>query len=487
MFMIRRDAARAFNATSSVFPDIDTESLASRMQLRKRGLERGGQDLPPSDQAGFDIVENEIVDAVGSLRRQGLNSFEQHLKVYATRIARSATERSEIASIASRTDTEFQAEVSAWRNHIANEKAHVADAYLKFDDFRKKHRRIGAPLTGSGWFKFLSIAAFMLVVEAVMNGFLFREASSQGALGGFFVAFVIAALNVLLAAICARIGRYLNHTWFFLKLFGFAGFVAGLACAFGMGLAAAHYRDMALRLQDLAAARNAALQRLIASPLTLDSVESWFLVGLSLVIALITAWKAVGIDDPYPGFTQHWKHLREARESYANVVDDAIETLRNKSEEASEDLTQRSEDARLSVTGAIDAVHGATSLRGHLRTFLESCDQKARMLLGIYWESNAETRTGPRPPHFSKSFAFEPFSIPEADLSMAENARRDEEKIASIVEKTVERIRESAKAAIDAFPSIDELEAGTVCRPGSGVPGPETAPDADRCGAGAEV
>ena len=457
-----------FDPTTRVFPDINVENLTKDLGLERVGLDRGKNDIPGPEDQGFDSVEHEITSVVGTLRMKGLDYFQQHQQVYAERLGRAAESRVEIETIAGDAEVDFQAEVKIWNGIMANKRNMVSVSGGELQRFYERNRVDGAAKEGSGVYKFIGLATVMLVIESLGNGLLFREASTQGLLGGFVIAVSISVLNVGFASLTGLLARNFNHVRWLRKLSALV-LVAGFAVLVAaINLAAAHFRDAATSVGEMETAAATALTQFAMSPHQLDSLQSWLLVGLGFLIAIIAGWKGYCIDDPYPGFGRVWRQMIHARDQYARSLEQAIDELVEARDDAVGRLREESEAARGRIEEAVDALAGQSSLRGRLDLFLEQCDQKANHLLAIYRDANRSSRKAGSPAHFSESYSFKPFVSEGPDAGIVDAARTEQEEIKGIVSSVIERIYAAAKDAISSYPETHELEeqnlSGTVLK-----------------------
>ncbi len=452
-----------FDPTTDVFPPINVDKIASDLRLEQAGSDRGAKDLPGPDDHGFDSVEHRIIDAIDALRHKGLDHYHQHQKVYAERLARASESRVEVETIAGDAETDFQAEVKIWNAIMANQRKMVSVAGTALERFYERNRIEGAAQDGSGWPKFLGLAAFMIVIESFGNGLLFREASMQGLLGGFVIAVAISVLNVGFASLTGILARGFHHVRWLRRLLALipVTVIGALICA--VNLAAAHFRDAATGNQDgMEAAARAALSELQVAPHVLDSLQSWLLVGLGLLIAIAAGWKAHGIDDPYPGFGRVWRQMTDARVGYAGELEKAVEHIVEARDEAVARLREESGAARDRIEEAFDSLAGQGSLRGRLSLFLELCDQRANHLLAIYRDANRAARTAEPPAHFAERFTFAPFVADQVDGGVMDAAKREQEEISIVISSAIDKIFGGAKEAIDSYPETHELEEQTL-------------------------
>ena len=71
--------------TVTIFPTTDERSLATRLDIDRRGRADGAQELPPAGATDLGATEQEIVSALSSIRSQGLSDYAQELKTYEER------------------------------------------------------------------------------------------------------------------------------------------------------------------------------------------------------------------------------------------------------------------------------------------------------------------------------------------------------------------------------------------------------------------
>ncbi len=91
-----------------IFPSIDFNALGKQLRLEVRGLKNGRAGHPDSGATEFDPVENEIVNTVDAIRRQGLARAADYEKVYRDRITDGGAFGPGIREIANNADTDFR-------------------------------------------------------------------------------------------------------------------------------------------------------------------------------------------------------------------------------------------------------------------------------------------------------------------------------------------------------------------------------------------
>ena len=456
--ILRIPKSDRFGPTTAVFPNIIVDEIKKDLQLERLGSDRGKNDLPGQQEQGLDSVEIQVVRVIEMHRRKGLEHFQQHQHVYTERLCRASESNVNIEIIASEVEAEFDALVKDWKAKMANTNRMVSIAGDGLRHFCKKNQIDGAPREGSGVYKFVSIAIVMLVIESLCNGLLFREASSQGLLGGFIIAVSISVLNVGFASLTGLVARNLNHIHWLRKISSLVLITVFSSMLVAINFAAAHFRDAATLVKEMETAATIALNQFVTAPLLLASLQSWLLAGLGFLIAIIAGWKAYRIDDPYPGYGRVWRQMAHARDDYAQVLGQAIEELLEAHDDAIRRLEDESTTAHSRFDDAVNALAGQKSLRECLDLFLQQCDQGANYLLTIYRDTNRAARKAGAPVHFSKPFAFKTIAIDQPDTGVIDSARTYQEKVNGIVKHTVDRIGTAYKDAIASYPDIQTLE-----------------------------
>ena len=189
----------AFVPTSAVFPPIDTDRLAAELALAKEGATRGAKVQPPTDEVGLDAVEARIVERVSDLRRKGLDTYFENVRVYDTRLARAVDAREAVEMAASTARAEFQAAVAVWQARMATPAANIELAKTAFRRFRTDHGVLHVSVKGN-LLSWMFVALLVVTIESAANAFLFRAVMSTGWVGGLVIAGAISAANVAIAS-----------------------------------------------------------------------------------------------------------------------------------------------------------------------------------------------------------------------------------------------------------------------------------------------
>lgn len=447
----------AFIPTSAVFPSIDAERIARDLRLKENGTDRGKRDLPGSDEQSLDAIEMSVVDRVEELRRKGLENYEANKEVYSKRLSLASTAHLEIKGVAGAARGDFALEVKAYRARMSGLVAALRDWKHALDAFRKRHG-LERPAFESG--SLVATAVILLgcvMVETLLNGYLFAQKNELGYLGGFLIAGLVSIVNVGMASLAGFFSRFSRHRNYLVKLCGVTIILGWLGFTGGFNLVLAHFRDEVQALNSWSAAASGAIDHALASPLGLTSVESWLLMIWGCLVALFAFLKFVFFGEPYLGYGRISRRYERALDDYADILDDALGSLRDKRDEAIAQLQDANRLVREQIGDAIDALYGQRLMRSHLAAFLQQCDLKANALLKIYRDENRAARKADSPRHFDEAFTFAPFADSDLREQHREHAEKELGEISAIVDSAIDAIHADYRTLMEEYPDAHVL------------------------------
>jgi len=449
----------SFDPSSAVFPSINSDKLSHELKLKDEGKGRGSKNLPGSEDQNLDSIEMRIVQRVEELRRKGLENYENHQRIYAERLSRAAEARKEVEIVAGKARTDFLAEVKHWNLQLATPTEKLFESYRWRQDFREKHRLSRPANEFGGWLKTFALVFMLILVETVLNGYLFAQQNALGLVGGALAALLVSIANVGMSSLLGFYCRFVLHRNWILKFLGFAMIVLWIVLAMGFNLAVAHFRDALESVGDWGEAAQRATETLISQPLSLASIESWLLVVIGALISIFAFLKGIYTDDPYLGYGKVSRSVLKARENYSDLTSDAIEKLEDHRDNAIHSLQDAHEEVRRGISEAVDALYGQSSLQAQLRSFLEQCEIKVAALLGEYRDANVEARSDPTPKSFNERYAFDEIKIvPIGDSPRKADAESEQQKVSDLVSKTINDIFEEFGNSVDPYREIEAVQ-----------------------------
>lgn len=198
-----RTSTNSFVPGSAVFPNVDVDKVSKDLDLTKHAAERGRQNRPAADEGSLDPVEAQIVEKVSEVRRLGLNNYEDHVRVYAQRLARAADARTQIETQIGNARTETSGLIKVWDGFLQNDESDVTMRSREYREFVERNR-LGSRTArdAANRLMFWLVLIFMVLVESVMNATFFATSNEQGLFGGFTIAVAIAFVNIGFAVLC---------------------------------------------------------------------------------------------------------------------------------------------------------------------------------------------------------------------------------------------------------------------------------------------
>ncbi|TNC49331.1 hypothetical protein FHG66_11405 [Rubellimicrobium rubrum] len=434
-------SSEAFVPTAEVFPDIDAEAIARRLRLKDKGRDNGARDMPGPQETSLDGVEMSIVLEIERHRRMGLDNYAKWKDVYAGRLSKAHTASLEVREAAGAASGSFEHDVANYRGLLTVYHKDLEEWSRALTDFRdRNHLRRPAFDPTNKWVTALILLVSFLI-ESALNGVLFAARNEFGLLGGTGIAVLVSVINLALAILAGLASREVRHVSWGRKLVGLVLTGSLMALIGGYNLAVAHFRDALETIPVWQEAARAGLLSLQATPLALDSIQSWQLALFGVVIALVTFLKFAFSGESYPGYQKVTKQFRNALAGYVDTYQDALDSLDNKRQEAVDDLKGANEEVQSKVGDAIDALYGHRRMHSHLSTFLAQCDLKVQMLLKTYRDHNRGARRSPAPAHFDTDYQFAEFVDMEIETGHRAGAQREVEEIGRIVEAAIESIQ----------------------------------------------
>lgn len=395
---------------AGLFEPIDTTAVARRLDLAKRGAERGQQNVPASTQVALDEIEQTIVQEITAAwtvqKSQAIGTIRA-LEDTATRF-NVAAQLAQLRLAASNARASFAAARQDVVGRLARYRSDAAEAATELADFRERHRLKRPARDPGGRMTAAGLLIFLVAFESVLNGVFFQKGSQFGLIGGVGTAIGISLFNVM-AMFVVGFGplRYLHHRSWLLKFLMFiicTGMLAGMVFLHAF---AAHLRDATARAGE-AQAFQAAIATLWSAPWALSELSSWYLFGLGLLFGLGALWKGYRQDDPYPGYGAISRRARLAEIGYDEAQRDLLDELRA----VREDTIQQFDDALVALPHearkAGEARADALALAARFATYEDHLEECANTLLSTYRDSNRGARSSAAPAHFAERWHLQP-------------------------------------------------------------------------------
>lgn len=455
----------AFTPSGAVFPEIDKGHLEKNLKLAEKGHKRGKAGQPASEANAPDHVEMEVISRVEELRRRGLDSFESHRRVYSERLGRATAARMAVEQETQDAISRFEQIVIEYQARMVSPQEQLKEAFAYREQFRKEHRLGTRPARPAiGWGKVIALGLVMVLIESLLNGYLFSQSNPLGLVGGVIAAVLVSAANVSISTSLGMAVKIINSRKIFAKLAGL--FVVTLSTGFAVvyNLGVAHFREAVETAPEWRAASERALVTLVEAPAGLETIESWLLLVIGAFISIVAFIKGFASSDLYPGYSQVSQAVHEAREEYIHYLQEAIETLEEQRDETVAGLRETGDEVQRQIDDSVDALFGQSFLISAASTFLEQCDIAVQYLLSVYRDANKAAREDTPPAYFESTYAFQRVELKPVDEERREDAQRAVQEINELISNATQQIYDAYSRAVKAHRNLDELQGTNYAR-----------------------
>lgn len=403
-----RDASRRrhdYDPSTVRFQQLDTKRIAEKLNLISLGESRGKQNLPRSNDTSFDDVEQKIVSLIVDEQTQARDRAVREFTIYDNRIGSFSfmARFSEVTRKANDATAKFQQLRTIGLGEIRECERQVTASQIELDDFKTRHKLNRIANYPASRLLLWGILALIIIVESGINGVLL-SASTDGLIEGIVYALAISVVNVGLGLVVGRISLPMfHHKNWIIKLLGIVPLVIAACGIAAVNLFAAHFRDLSQGV-DALNAQTALIRRIVTDPFEIAQLNSWMLLGLGLIFALIAVVDGFKMDDPYPNYGKLDRRLKLAQldfvDAHASIVDHAEDIHSSTAAE----LSAVAEGATNAIALYRSMIQGREGLLLSLKMHMQHIEQVGRELLAIYRHANMRMRAEAPPEHFSKLF-----------------------------------------------------------------------------------
>lgn len=399
-----------------------TEELAEHLKLEHRAQQDAVSGLPETTATGLTAAETSALAAAEQAAKEEVRIAAQAHGEATTALDHARSELGQVRQAREAIEDEVPPPAPNL-DRLAQARDRATAAYTAF---QSQH---GLTRDAIGDDRSVQViwAVVVVVVESLFNAYFYMPISSLGLLGGLFTALFISFANVAVAFVGGAFGlRFLAHVEPAKKLGGtIASLLAIGCCALVVALSAlfrGHVDALGGDLEGedlLGAAWDAAvlsLEELDALAL-FGSLNSFLLVFLGAICALLGFWKGREFDDPYPGFGAALRSRESAEAAYDEAQEAAAEALRRwwQAHRANlRQLKQRLDGATATVEAALAGLREAAQKAAHPAA---QAAQLAAGLLSIYRQKNEAVRATPAPAYFSSAAPLADFASLDQDLA----------------------------------------------------------------------
>ena len=451
---------------------VDDSLVAEELDVHGRGSGDGRKGRPASDATGFTLTETEIT-----------GFFQRKAQVAASYFRNKILDLQKVAKQKSLTkyDNELKAVIPTFKAEIeaivTTSKAHLSDARRRENElhdeymrFRRQNKISGLANYPDSKILLVAVVTAILLVEAILNGYFFAKANEFGLVGGIGQALITAGINI---AIGWLFGRFLftqiNHCNRFRSYLAIIVVpLTFVAVVIFYNLFIGHFRDALAIAHDTTAMQYTdvgkdVLQSVLNQPLTLHSFDSWLLVLLGIIFALVAAVDGYVFNDPYPGYGRVAKRYEDARHDYMDDKRDLMDQLA----ELRDDELDEVDDIKNHIeaqSGLIqNVITWSKKSESDARGYLNDLELKCNHVLQLYRTSNTEARSDKAPDYFQDKYDLladvDATSIESVDVSAIEAQAANVDEMLNDALNTSREIQEIyTQTTADIAKEIEEIE-----------------------------
>jgi hypothetical protein len=435
------------------FPAVDPVKLRRELKLEERGKTRGAAGQPPSEHAGLDEVEQDVVARFQGFHQQSRDSLTNNRQVYAGRLAR-LDNRTLLEAV----DREFESAISDFKADVRTDasnlfllRRNVLEGEHEYGEFRRTNRLHRMAKYPAHWFQNVSIVLLFALGDTIANAVFFSGTHPRGWAGAVFESVFIALVNCITGfAAGFFLLRGCNHPRLPLRALAFVGLLVFFAFIVGFNVFAAHYRDAfaVLTPEQIAAGRDAAsaeaLRRLSANLWVLSGFQSYLMVAVGLIVAGVALVEGYRLDDATPGFGAVARHREKQLASYAASKQLLLEGLRERKDEALAAIDTLVEEIRRREEEYSTVLEAQRGLVQRYNAFIVHLESAANQLLESYRGANRAARRTPPPPGFARPWT--PGWSSEAAPAEPDAALR-----AGTADRLMQRLGDARRAFLHAY------------------------------------
>jgi hypothetical protein len=291
------------------------------------------------------------------------------------------------------------------------------------------------------------------ILEALVNGFFFRQGMQEGIIGGVFLALILAAVDVVVVFFSAR-----YSVWAYYGLVPVHKIVGAVATVFALGwavlynLLTAHIREYLQADLLMREATQRALDRFLSSPFGIEQADSLVLIILGIAFSISAYYAGAIWDEMIPYYGRKHRKLRERKrefEYWKETYREEAARLRDEKVEAVEQTLNEAEEKTKRLKELID-------VKNVLRRNVEECIRHHRSafqaLTKRYRDVNQKHRSTSPPDYFDET--------PEIQFSDVTNYSTDEEE--EVLENQKREVEEKKGAVTSIKTAIREEYEGEL-------------------------
>lgn len=381
---------------------LDIEKLKTELGVERLALEAARDDLPPSDATGEDANEFAIEFHLAQTRASLKKRASDRIQNYRVGLIESKHRRDKIIEDVKAIPSIYKENSKVLRVTLQSDlntiKSRIKQYKKDLDTFTIQNgisRLADYPVSR---FYHISLLIFILVLETILNGLTFREASEFGYLGGVSLAFLVSLLNVSIGFTFGLIPfKEVNHVNTQRRRIGYISIAIFIVLSPAINFFVAHFRDN-ISSDNIQSALDT-IQSIANTPFRL-SIYSWLLFGLGSGFSIAAMIDGLKFDDVYPGYGIRARRVDKAdgeRENMEGRIKQELTRLNDKTLRNLRELERKFDVIEINM---VDMNENAKRRAHEYQDECNEIDHIHSILVLIYRETNRKHRTSPPPRYF---------------------------------------------------------------------------------------
>ena len=424
-----------FNAATGRYIEPDYRGWAEAEGIAIQGQKDGGDKFPPADQATPDGSHLKIQTYVAGLAQKCREEVTEFLGTLMESIHAVQDEAGleVLAEEAKRIGEKAKGDLDAQaQSDLAQLKPMLADYQAQeaaVATFRKEHGLGQRMAQDSKRTEALIWIIGIMIAECGFNAFMLADVSPSGLLGALSMTVIITAVNVLVGVVFVGEGwRATNASAEATRMRGYCQAIGLAVLLVAFNVLVAHGRDAMQLLEAelrgggtlnaFASVGENAWAQFLEAPFEFESFKAPLLMVAGIVCFLLGSWKGYERDDPYPGFGEISRKLREVREDYQDGREEAVEQMATLHKQAEREFDDLLHTAKWRVDQYEAQCDQGRQTQREYPVQMTKYERYLRELVQTYRDANRRARQGePAPKYFDEEMALdaELLEAPEFD------------------------------------------------------------------------
>jgi hypothetical protein len=386
--------------------------------MDQAGIADGGGNLPPTHAIDPTPIEQQVINYTDTRLKETGANFTKRVEAMVSEAKGLTAEITEDDFLAAENAAinKVTLVLREHRQDYLSATKEYLQSWAAFNRFKAQNKLDRPAKYPASHAPHITVLAFLVVLEAILNSTLLASGNQLGMTGGFLVAIAISLFSVFVGFLAGRIaGPRFAHIESRERLSAWLATFGWLLIMFSFQLLFAHYRDIAETSKDAAKAAAEAMGHMTASPFQLK-FEGVILFALGLAFSVIAYIDGLTWDDRYLAYSDVDRDMKKHQAQREDVRRRIETAVRTSVQQAREEATRLRETAEANAS----RLHTLAAQRDGIAKDFEATRGKleddCQERLHAYRNANVNVRTTQPPSYFSVM----PSHIATLDMSSLE-------------------------------------------------------------------